>query len=296
MIHSKKGILLFLIMCTALLIGCRNTDKKHPVVTVTILPQQYFAQQIAGDKYDIHVMVPAGNSPESFDPSPASLVKVEDSQAYFKIGYIGFELAWMDKLQRNSPDLKIFDNSKGVDLLHNEDHVCSHGGHDHEHLGDQSIDPHIWTSPKNAKIIAKNMLDAFIELDPQHEAYFRNNYNRLLHEIEATEDSVSVLLDSLPNRSFVIYHPSLTYLAHDYHLRQYALENQGKEPSALYLRNLIDSVRQVGAKVIFIQQEFDEKNARVLASEVGGKVVPINPLNYDWNAEMIKIARSLHEE
>ncbi|MEG1616432.1 MAG: zinc ABC transporter substrate-binding protein [Bacteroidales bacterium] len=294
---TRIFIFLAALSLLGMVFSCKVNDKKKRTVTVTILPQQYFAQKIAGDKFDVHVMVPAGSSPESFDPSPTSLVKVENSEAYFKIGHIGFELAWMDKLSRLAPDLKIYDNSQGIDLLHNEGHTCSHtDGHAHEHLGEEGVDPHTWTSPRNAAIIANNMLKAFIEMSPADSAYFRSNYNGLMEEINATTHTVDSLLTDLPARSFVIYHPSLTYLANDYHLNQFAIENEGKEPSAQYLKSMIDSVRATGAKVVFIQQEFDEKNAQVVASEVGAKVVSINPLSYNWSEEMIQIAKSLHEQ
>lgn len=281
-----------------LLIGmagaCTKPKEKKPLVTVTILPQQYFAEQIAGDKFEINTMVPRGSSPESFDPSPSSLQKVSDSRAYFMIGHIGFELAWMKKLEENNPELQVFDNSEGIDLLVDE-HDCGHEGHNHAAHG-SGVDPHTWTTPRNAAQIAANMLSAFIELDPANEAYYRDNYNRLMDEIRATSDSLNMLLSDLPSRDFAIYHPSLTYFAHDYGLRQFAIENDGKEPSALYLKALIDTVRHNGVKVIFIQQEFDEKNARMLAGEVDGKVIAINPLSYEWSSELIEIAKALNEK
>ncbi len=290
----RKKIFTFVSLLSFLLLfaACSGARTRKNVVTVTILPQQYFAEQIAGDKFEIHTMVPAGSSPETFDPSPSSLVKVSDSKAYFKIGHIGFELGWMEKLKQNNPDMLVFDNSDGIDLLESN-HECSHEGHHHAGHG-SGIDPHTWTTPRNAAQIATNMLAAFIQLDPENETYYRTNYDQLMERIAATSDSLEVILKDLPSRDFVIYHPSLTYFANDYGLRQHAIENDGKEPSAQYLKQLIDTVRASGAQVIFIQQEFDTKNAKLLAQETGGEVVSINPLNYDWNQELIEIAKALH--
>lgn len=285
---------LFIGISVFTLSGCVQNKQQKPIVSVTILPQQYFAEKIAGDKFEIHTVVPNGSSPESYDPSPASLVNLSNSVAYFKIGYIGFELAWMDKLQHNAPEMKIFDTSKGIDLLVNEQHQCNNPAHHHEIEG--GIDPHTWTSPANAEVIASNMRDAFIELDPKNRDYYEKNYAELLTEIHATRDSIASILKDNVGESFVIYHPSLTYLADEYGLHQFAIENQGKEPSAAFLKTLIDSVGNRNVKVIFIQQEFDEKNARLIAEEVGAKVVPINPLNYEWSKELIEIANALNEK
>ena len=93
----------------------------------------------------------------------------------------------------------------------------------------------------------------------------------------------------------MIYHPSLTYLAEEYGLNQMAIEENGKEPSAATLKNLIDKVSDSGAKVIFVQQEFDEKNAATIAKELGLKIVKINPLNYNWKEETINIAKAISD-
>ena len=221
----------------------------------------------------------------------------------------------MKKLALNSPHMVIFDNSHGIQLLESE-HECSHGAaadehihtaecnhdHDHDHAEEHSHaeihshedgDPHIWTSPRNAKIIASNMLKAFITLDPENEEFFKENYNSLIREIEAVDDSITGMLSSTNGKSFVIYHPSLTYFANDYGLNQISIENLGKEPSAMYLKTLVDSIRTNGTKVFFIQKEFDTKNAEILAREVNGKIVQIDPLNENWSEEMINIAKEL---
>lgn len=273
--------------------GCKSTRSEKPIVTVTIAPQQYFAEKIAGDKFEIRTMVPNGNSPESFDPSPVDLVNLSHSKGYFKIGYIGFELAWMNKLQEMNPQMRVFDNSQGIGLIEGGEHVCSDASHQHQH--EEVVDPHIWTSATNGKLIAKNMLDAFIALDPDNKAYYENNYADLMKEITLTSDTVDQLLKPLEGKSFVIYHPSLTYLAREYGLDQHAIENQGKEPSAAHLKALIDEVRESGARVIFIQQEFDAKNAQMIADELGIKVVQINPLSYEWSKELIDIAKVLND-
>jgi zinc transport system substrate-binding protein len=290
-----------LTVCLLLLASCRSgagdgAKSELPIVTVTIEPQAWFAKRIAGDKFDIKTMVPSGSSPESFDPSPGDLVKLADSRAYFRIGHIGFEQAWMNKLRQANPDMQVFDNSQGIALIagHNcaDDHDHDADGHDHSH---DAVDPHIWESPANGLTIARNMLDAFVRLDPANRAYYEANASALMADIAQTADSIDLLLAGLEGRSFVIYHPSLTYLAHEYGLNQLSIEEGGKEPSAAQLKALIDRVRRSGAQVIFIQQEFDAKNARTIADELQIPLVAINPLSADWSSELIQIAKAIHD-
>lgn len=74
---------------------------------MTIEPQRYFAEKIAGDKFKINCVVPAGQSPETYDPTPQQMVQVGKSQGYLRIGSIGFEQAWMDNIRNNNPGLKV---------------------------------------------------------------------------------------------------------------------------------------------------------------------------------------------
>ena len=88
-------ILTLLILC-----ACTNTPQKNdkPIITVTLEPLRYFTEAIAGDNFQVISMVPKGSSPESYDPTPQQLVNLSQSQAYFRIVYICFEQAWMNKL------------------------------------------------------------------------------------------------------------------------------------------------------------------------------------------------------
>ena len=258
---------------------------------MTIEPQRYFAEKIAGDKFKINCVVPAGQSPETYDPTPQQMVQVGKSQGYLRIGSIGFEQAWMDNIRNNNPGLKVFDLSEGIDLLKSPEEEEEHDHHHHHHPG--GVDPHTWSSISGAKVIAKNTLDAFVSLDPENKEYYQANYEQLTKEIGETEKTVSGLLHSLDNKTFIIYHPALTYLANEYGLTQLCIEMDGKEPSPAQLKELVETAREHNAKVVFIQREFDQKNAELIAKETGCRLIPINPLDYDWGKEMIHIAKSL---
>ena len=182
-------------------------------------------------------------------------------------------------------------HGSGIDLLKSPEEEEEHDHHHHHHPG--GVDPHTWSSISGAKVIAKNTLDAFVSLDPENKEYYQANYEQLTKEIGETEKTVSSLLHSLDNKTFIIYHPALTYLANEYGLTQLCIEMDGKEPSPAQLKELVETAREHNAKVVFIQREFDQKNAELIAKETGCRLIPINPLDYDWGKEMIHIAKSL---
>ncbi len=291
--------LLYILAFTNIMIACNESkEKQENIITVTIQPQQYFAEQIAGDRFEIRAMVPAGSSPESFDPPASSFIALSKSRAYFRIGEIGFEKAWMDRLQAQAPKMKVYNNSQGINLIESAGHSHAHShthadSHSHCH---HNLDPHIWTTPSLADSISANMCEALCQLAPMHRIQFEDNYSELSKELKLLDNYLHSMLDPIKGQSFVIYHPALTYFAKEYGLTQYAIENDGKEPSVSHLKNLIDEVGQTNAKVIFIQEEFDQKHAQTVANALGLDVVQINPLSKDWQGEMIKIAKALSDE
>ena len=268
--------------------ACGNTAQKSEkaIITVTIEPLRYFTEAIAGKNYQVVSMVPKGSSPESYDPTPQQLVNLSKSQAYFRIGHIGFEQAWMKKLEANCPDMKVYDTSKGIDLIRDKGHW--HGDHFHE----GGVEPHIWNSTQNALIIVDNIYQALCELDTTHQADYKYRLDSLKQSIQQTDAETRRLLENADS-TFLIYHPALSYFARDYGLKQISIEEGGKEPSPAQLKKLIETCRNENVHTIFVQQEFDQRNAQLIAHELGIDIVSIHPLSYDWTEEMLRTAKGL---
>jgi zinc transport system substrate-binding protein len=279
---------LIYILTLFILSACGNTTQKSekPILTVTLEPLRYFTESIVGDNYEVVSMVPKGSSPESYDPTPQQLVNLSKSQAYLRIGYIGFEQVWMKKLEANCPNMKVYDTSKGIDLIRDKGHW--HGDHFHE----GGVEPHVWNSTQNALIIADNIYQALCELDSTHQEDYQKRLDVLKQTIRQTDANIRTLLENADS-TFLIYHPALSYFARDYGLKQVSIEEGGKEPSPAQLKALIETCRNENVHTIFVQQEFDQRNAQLIAHELGVNIVSINPLSYDWVKEMIRIAEAL---
>lgn len=310
---KKKYILLLLI--AILVFSCKQgsqqsrTDDDRPVITVTIEPLRYFTEAIAGDRFTVTSMVPRGSSPETYDPTPQQLIDLAKSKAYFRIGYIGFEQTWIDKLTDNAPHLQFFDMSEGINLIYDTTHAHHHGEHGEELSGSEphpvseehhpatGVEPHVWNSTENAQIIAGNVLDALCTLDNENGDFYRARYDSLCHLIERTDSLIRRQLAAPgADRAFMIYHPALSYFARDYGLHQIPIEAGGKEPSPAHLRELINTCKDEKVHIIFVQPEFDRRNAEIIARQTGTQVVGINPLSYDWETEMLNTAKALKGE
>lgn len=285
-----KNKLLLLAIGFLTFFSCIKTPQRENRITVTVEPQRYFASMLADTLFIIEAIVPPGTSPETYDPSPVQMTGLARSKAYFSIGGIGFEKAWLDKLKANHPQVRFFDNSRGAALIETAP-THTHAGHRHG-----ETDPHIWNSPKEVLTIVKNMYAALLEIDPAHTAIYTENYLKLTALIKETDAQIADMLKTSEAKAFVIYHPALGYFARDYGLTQYCIENDGKEPSPGQMKRLVETVKRLHIKTVFVQQEFDRKNAEAVARETGCKIVVINPLSYEWDKEMIRIARTLAGE
>lgn len=284
---------LYLIILCVILAGCKGTPQKQAdsgkasgtekpavTVTVTISPYKYFVDQIAKGKVDVNVMVSNGNNPETYEPYAQQMMELSKSALYLKVGSIGFEQTWMKKLQDNAPEMKVIDTSVGIKP------AKTPGG---------NIDPHVWMSCSNARIIASNILKALCELEPKNKAFFEKNYQSLLSIIDKRDSTIKESFKKDPDlvRKFVIYHPILTYFARDYQLEQLAIEEEGREPSAAQLKSLIQRARKEKIKFCLIQAEFANRNTTTFINESHTKPMDINPLQGDWNWAMQEAAAAV---
>ena len=262
-----------------------NTNENKSVISVSILPQKYFVEKIAGNNFEINVLIPPGASPATYDPTPAQIVELAKSKIYFKIGHIEFEKNWLDNISLEYPQLNIIDNSIGIDLLENKDndHVHQHG----------FIEPHTWMSPENAKIIANSIYESILKLDKENEIFYTKNFNLLILEIDSLHRKLSMQFQDVQSRSFIIYHPALTYFAEAYNLHQISIETEGKNPSAFHIKQIIDTAKSQNIKIVFIQKQFDQEKAKAIAQEIEGLVIPIDPLDYNWHDQLLTISKAL---
>lgn len=283
-----RRFLLSSLLIGTLLSGCfSGTHKsKDKIIFVSIMPLKYFADKIVGNTYKVEVTVPPGAGPETYSPTPKQMILLGQANAYFSVGFLGFEQSWLDNFRSTNPQLQLFPTSKGIDLIRGEE---NHEGHEHF----QGVDPHIWSSPKEAGQIAKNICAGMVQIDPENGQLFRKNLDLLLKEIDKVDSTVAILVAKAPAKKFIIFHPALAYFARDYGLEQLSIEFEGKVPSPKHLQTIIDAAKTGNIKYVLIQKEFDKENAEIISKETGCKIIQIDPLDYNWPDQMIAIAGKL---
>jgi zinc transport system substrate-binding protein len=275
--------------------GCKQESKpgKSSSLVVSILPQEYFVKAIAGDTINIEVMVKPGQSPAIYEPSPAQMKNLHHAKAYLAIGNLGFEKTWLPKFETNARNLNIVDLSQGIRLK--ETGIDHHDHKHHAHRHDK--DPHYWMSFNHSKKMAQNIVKAFSEMYPSRRKEFEQNLSVLENDIDSLYQRYATALESKKSSSFVIFHPALTYIAEEFELNQIPIELEGKTPGPSHVREVIDLIKKNNVGVIFIQKQFDQTNAELIAKETGVNIIEIDPLNPHWMKEMesllVKLSNNL---
>lgn len=265
----------------------RITSKK-PIVTVSIAPQKYFVEQIAGDYFDINVILPPGSVPEDFEPTPRQVKKIAKSEAYFYVGHLGFEKSWIKKFTDSAKNVKYVSCSQNIDLLRGEAH-----DHDKVETKVQGTDPHIWTSPENVKKISRTIFEVLTNAHPDQKVVFEANLNNFISRIDTLDNAIRTTLNDSLNHSFMVFHPALSYFARDYHLQQYSIEFEGKSPSPAHMKEVVDIARKENLNTIFIQSQFETAKAEAIAKEIGAEIIPVDPLAENWMDEMHSLTTKL---
>lgn len=304
-----------------------------PTITVTIGPQSYFVKQIAQDTLEVNVMVPPNAEPHSYEPKPQQMKALEKSDIYFTIG-LSEEDKWIEKFKKTYPNLNVVPTDKGIEKIamakhshhdhdkhehhdhanhdhddHDHDdhdkHDHDHDKHDHDHDKHEAhedhghhhpkLDPHIWVDPISAKVIAKNITNELVKKYPKNSDLYKANLKKFEEKCDKLDIFIKDTLKDVKSREFIVYHPSWGYYAKQYNLKQIPVEVEGKEPKIKDLAELIDEAKEHHVKVIFVQPNFSQKSAKLVAEATNSKVVSINHLSADWENELRKTTEAFKE-
>ncbi len=290
-------------------IPAAESDESESVF-VSIAPLAHFVEAIAGDEVSVHVLVPPGESPATYSPRPRQMVELAKAKVLFRVG-VPFENAFIPKIEKNMPQLKIIDLRDGIrlrqmdqaiedDHAHEHEHEDVHEddhAHDHKHEGD---DPHIWLDPVNAKKISTTICKTLIELKPESKEQYTANLEKLHKELDALHGEIEQTLKQLKTRELLVFHPSYGYFCDRYNLRQIPVEVQGKEPRGKELARFIKLATDNNIRVIFVQPQFSDTAAQSIAKAIDGAVLPLDPLAKDYIENLrgmtVKIRKALEPE
>ncbi|MBR4052853.1 MAG: zinc ABC transporter substrate-binding protein [Alistipes sp.] len=269
-LRSVKRYLIY-IAALLLAVGCTTPPPQptEPTIYVSIAPLRSLVEAITEQDFPVEVLVPAGASPENFELTPKQYIALNEAQWIFSTGLITFETTLLHKLPEGA---RIIDLSRGIELIAG---TCSHHHHGHAHA--HGVDPHTWTSPRALQLMSRTIYETIHNEHPGSVRYTQN-FNRLQERLEALDRAIEAQISASGVEQFIVYHPALTYYARDYGLRQISIEEEGKEPSAKRLAELIRTARAEGIRTVLVQRQFPRSSVEAVADDMEAEVVEFDPL------------------
>lgn len=310
---------------TALLLASLLSAK--PVVIASIAPVGYLAKAVGGDKIEVQSL--AKGDVHSYEPKPNDMKAVAKASLFIAAGLEFEEAwiprfkasaknlvvvqsdAKIAKLKEEHGEHEAKDDKhsghaehsakdKHADHKVKDDKHSGHAGHaehdekheaheEHDEEHEAHADPHVWLNPMLAITMARNISDALIAMDKANKDFYLKNFQKLMNDLLAFDESAKNELAGLKNRKFVVYHPAWGYFAEHYDLEQISIERNGKEPKIDEMASTVKMIKDENIKVIFADPNRSQKSAQVLASQTGAKVELLDPLGYNL-LENLKIA------
>lgn len=287
----KKIYRFFMVILGFILVlaGCSEGSKEESISTsdkieivTTLFPQYDFARQIVGDKAEVTLLLPPGMESHSYEPTPADMIKINKANLFIYTGEL--MEPWAHKMIESvdSEQVKVLDVSQGIPLLASNEEDEQHHDHEaevegHEHSEDDghhhTYDPHIWTSPQNAKVMVNNILEALCEVDPQNADYYKANAQAYQLQLDNLNDEFEVVVSN--SKHDTIYHSgrfAMQYLMQQYGINYVSAPFEA-EPSAALVAQVINEIKANNIPAIYYEELITPKIAQMISEETGAQML-----------------------
>lgn len=259
----KKLLAVLLSLCLLSACGQREEKEKLTIVT-TLFPQYDFCRQLAGDRAEVILLLPPGMESHNFEPGIADIKNISECDIFI---FTGAQMEpWAQSIIETMKNTEIVDASKNIN-------VCTHVHNGEEHHEHAENDPHIWTSPKNAKVMVENILKALCSKDENNAEFYKSNAEKYISELDMLDKEFSSLAERAQN--ITLCHGgkfAMGYLAHDYgfsFISAYDSCASQQEPSAMRVKEIIDKVKNQKLQGVFSEELNQGRVAKTISEETG---------------------------
>ncbi len=269
-----RAIILFILFLLPIFVeaGC---------VLVTVAPHRFFVERIAGDTVEIGLIVPAGDSGHTYEPTPKQMMEACKADIWFQIGE-PFEIRASRAMRERNPTLRLVDLRNGVAMI--QEHSCAHCKN--------SADPHIWLSARQAKVQATTIAKTLSEVYPANAEKYKANLEKFIAELTALDEEILKMYNAESPKFIVVGHPAYGYFVRDYGQKQVSVESEGRDPSPKQLTNLLNQIKSLNVQKIYVQPQYSTKGPTLIANQLGIKVVELNPYSEDYINSMRSIGQN----
>jgi ABC-type Zn uptake system ZnuABC Zn-binding protein ZnuA len=276
--RKKTSLVIILILSTLFILtacarGAENfsADGKFKVVATTTIVGDVVAQ-VGADMIDLHILLPIGTDPHSFDPTPQDIAKVSDSDIVFANG-AGLEEFLDNLIASAGASERVVYLSEGIEfLVEDADHE------DAEHHPDDA-NPHTWTDPKNVLVWVAIIARELGAADPDNAALYSANAQKYGGELQDLDTWMRAQVAQIPaeNRKLVTDHALFGYFAAGYGFEQIGALIPGystlAEPTAQELAAIEDAINDLNVQAVFVGNTVNPALAERVSADTGIKLV-----------------------
>ncbi len=292
---------LFIILLT-LFLSCerpvQERKNEKSLILVSIAPFKFFVEKIVSSHLRVETIVPPGSSSHSYEPTPKKITSYKDAALWFQIGD-SFEQKIQPVLLQHNPKLVIYDLRKTVPLLPYEDETvfdsdkvsCKEHSSCQHHKN--SKDPHIWLSPRLAKIEAQKIAEELSKCFPEFSDDFQKNLLLFQKELDETEKEINNYLKTLENRSIIVSHPAFGYFCKDFALKQISVEYDGKDPLPQRLQQILKKIKEENVQMAVFIPQYNNKGAKLIADRLHIPYMELDPYAEDYLENLKRIAEGI---
>jgi zinc transport system substrate-binding protein len=247
--------------------GCASEPAADRLqVSATVAPLAGLVDRLVGpDVAEVSVMIPAGASPVTYEPTLARVRSAAAADVYVSVGHPAFawETTWLAGILGRGSAVVVA-AADGCDVLPD--------------------DPHVWLSLPCVRSMAIRIAEAVQEARPAAAEVIASSLSEFLAELEGIRADADSTLSPRQGGSFVALHPAWGYIANEYDLHQLAiLEHGSGDAGPAELAAIVSQARQLGLVDIVVQPQFSEEAALLVAHELGGQPVLLDPLAREWS-------------
>jgi len=291
-IQVKAAIIAIVIVIPLSSIAVYGTDSNQQItindnLKLQVIPSFYplyeFSQNVGQEKVDVTLLVPPGIEPHDWEPTIKDVQRMQQSDLII-INGIGFE-NWVDRLDDTNYQGVIVDTSNNI----LDEELINSG------------DPHIWLNPVHAKIQVQNIANAFSISDPENQQFYQSNAAKYIKELDLLDSKIQNELSDCTH-DFVLFHDAFSYFAKEYDLNQHTIVSSNGmlgDITAKTLENIISTAKKFNITVIFSEENTDIRTSKIIANEIGGKVLLLStleaPLNGNYISKMTENLENLKE-
>ncbi|WP_337017237.1 metal ABC transporter solute-binding protein, Zn/Mn family [Oceanobacillus massiliensis] len=186
-------------------------------------------------------------------------------------------------------DHNIIAESEAVEIIvedhgeeeHAEHEADDHGEHSHDGHNHGDQDPHIWLDPIRMIEVAEIVKEELIELNPDEEATYNENFKSLEAELTALDERFSEVLEAKENKHILVAHAAFGYWEERYGIKQIAISglSSSSEPSQKELVEVIDLAEEYNLDYILYEQNTTNRVSDIIQEQIGAEALTIHNLS-----------------